>query len=150
MTLSSMRHSVGSVSCYGFDLICAEQVLKRKLVVRHTDPANINLIAVAPFETHAARWREQDREKYYNILSKCDEVIILNKQYKSGCYHERNRHMVDNSSKLICYYNGSGGGANYTVEYAERQSIQIINLCNNYVSNLKMKNRENLMQPIKL
>jgi len=37
--------------------------------------------------------------------------------------------MVDNSSKLICYYNGSGGGTGYTVDYAEKHSVPIINLC---------------------
>ncbi|MGD9678703.1 MAG: SLOG family protein [Vulcanibacillus sp.] len=136
-------------ACYGFDLICAEQVLKRKQIIRIEDPV-INLIAVVPFEDQAARWKEQERDKYFEILSKCDDVIILNKQYKSGCYHERNRYMVDNSSKLICYYDGSSGGTRYTVEYSERQKMQIINLCNDYTSSdFKIKKHERLMQPIK-
>lgn len=127
-------------ACYGFDLICAEQLLKRRQIVRYADPLIIKLIAVVLFEDQAVRWKEQDRDKYFNILSKCDDVIILNKHYKSGCYYERNRYMVDNSSKLICYYDGSGGGTKYTVEYAEKQSVQIVNLCKNYVkTNLKMK-----------
>ena len=137
-------------ACYGFDLICAQQILMRKQVIRHTDPTNIKLIAVVPFEDQAAKWKEQDRDKYFDILSKCDHVIILNKHYKSGCYHERNRYMVDNSSKLICYYDGSSGGTRYTVEYAKKQSIEIINLCNDYTEvNFKMKKNEYLMQPIK-
>lgn len=115
-------------ACYGFDIICAEQVLLRKQLIRYTDPENIKLIAVVPFEKQAAKWKEQDRDKYYNILSKCDDVITLSKYYKAGCYHERNRYMVDNSSKLICYYDGSGGGTRYTVEYAMEQKIHIINL----------------------
>ncbi len=83
-------------------------------------------------------------------MSKCDDVIVLNKHYKSGCYHERNRYMVDNSSKLICYYDGSSGGTRYTVGYAKKQSIEIINLCNDYTEvNFKMKKHEYLMQPIK-
>jgi Uncharacterized protein conserved in bacteria len=114
-------------------LICAEEVLIRKQIIRYTDPISfIKLVAVVPFEEQAARWNEQDRNKYFNILPKCDDVITLNKQYKAGCYHERNRYMVDNSSKLICYYNGSAGGTGYTVEYAEKQSIQIVNLCTNF------------------
>lgn len=120
-------------ACYGFDLICAEEVLMRKQIIRYTDPvSSIKLIAVVPFEDQAARWNEHDRNKYFRILSKCNEVITLNKHYKSGCYHERNRYMVDNSSKLICYYNGSTGGTGYTAEYAEKQSIKIVNLCTNF------------------
>ena len=137
-------------ACYGFDLICAQQILMRKQVIRHTDPTNIKLIAVVPFEDQAAKWKEQDRDKYFDVLSKCDDVIVLNKHYKSGCYHERNRYMVDNSSKLICYYDGSSGGTRYTVGYAKKQSIEIINLCNDYTEvNFKMKKHEKLMQPIK-
>jgi len=116
-------------ACYGFDLICAEQVLIRKKIVRHTDPVKIKLVAVVPFEEQAAGWKERDREKYFDILSGCDEVITLNKKYHSGCYHERNRYMVDNSSRLICCYDGNGGGTGYTVEYAISKSVHVINIC---------------------
>ncbi|WP_313346893.1 SLOG family protein [Sedimentibacter sp.] len=136
-------------ACYGFELICAEQVLIRKQIVRLTDPISINLVAVVPFEEQAAKWKEKDREKYFNALPKCDDVITLNKHYQSESYHERNRYMVDNSSRLICYYDGSSGGTRYTVEYAERQSIQIINLCNSYNDiNLKDRKQKSLMRPI--
>lgn len=36
--------------------------------------------------------------------------------------------MVDNSSKLVCYYDGSGGGTRYTVEYANKQSVEVVNI----------------------
>ena len=133
-------------ACYGFDLICAEQILLRKQIVRHTDPAKIKLIAVVPFEEQASRWKEQDREKYFNILSRCDEVITLNKHYQIGCYHERNRYMVDNSSRLICYYDGSSGGTGYTVEYAENKLIHVINICNS--DRVYEKMHKSLMKPM--
>ena len=117
-------------ACYGFDLICAEQVLIRKRIVRYTDPDKIKLVAVVPFEDQAAKWKERDREKYFDILSGCDEVITLYKQYHSECYHERNRYMVDNSSRLICCYDGSDGGTGYTVEYAKSKSIDVANIYN--------------------
>ena len=115
-------------ACYGFDLICAEQVLMRKQLIKSTDPLNIKLIAIIPFEDQAAKWNEYNRNKYFNILSKCHDVITLNKKFKVGCYYERNRYMIDNSSKLICYYNGSGGGTGYTVEYAEKRLVSVENL----------------------
>lgn len=67
-------------------------------------------------------------EAYFNILGKCDEVITLSTRYHRKCYHERNRYMVDNSSRLICYYDGSDGGTGYTVNYALNSKIEIINL----------------------
>lgn len=133
-------------ACYGFDLICAERVLLRKQIVRQTDPVNINLVAIVPFEDQASKWKEKDREKYFNILSKCDELITLNKNYRSGCFYERNRYMVDNCSRLICYYDGSNGGTRYTVEYAQSKGLPISNICNSYV--LKEKKHKSLMQPM--
>ena len=128
-SISEGYHTFLFGACYGFDLICAEQVLLRKQITQYRSPVNIKLIAVIPFEEQAVRWREQDRDKYFNILSKCDDVIILNKHFKAGCYYERNRYMVDASSRLICYYNGSGGGTRYTVEYANKQLVPVVNLC---------------------
>lgn len=43
--------------------------------------------------------------------------------------HERNRYMADNSSRLICYYDGSSGWTGYTVEYAKSKSMHVINIC---------------------
>lgn len=54
--------------------------------------------------------------------------------------------MVDNCSRLICYYDGSNGGTRYTVEYAQSKGLPISNICNSYV--LKEKKHKSLMQPM--
>jgi len=84
--------------------------------------------AVVLFEEQAKNWSEEDRELYYDTLAQCDDVIMLNTSYKPGCYFQRNRYMVDNSSKLICYYDGGRGDTEYTVRYAEKSNLQVINL----------------------
>jgi uncharacterized phage-like protein YoqJ len=115
-------------ACYGFDLMCAEMILIRQKVVKLSDPKRIRLIAAMPFETQASKWRERDRELYFNILSKCDEVITISTKFNMNCYRKRNRYMVDNSSRLICYYDGGSGGTSYTVNYAKEKGCEIINL----------------------
>lgn len=115
-------------ACYGFDLLCADIVAKRKRVIKTSDPKIIKLIAVTPFENQAIRWKESDRELYYDTLPHCDEVITLNTHYKQGCYHERNRYMVDRCSKMICYYDGRSGGTAYTVGYAKANGLEITNI----------------------
>lgn len=113
-------------ACYGFDLLCADIVLKRKRII--SDPKGIKLIAVVPFEEQAKNWNKENREIYYNTLAECDNVITLNTKYHQGCYYERNRYMVDHSSKMICYYDGGKGGTAYTVNYAEKNHLKIKNL----------------------
>jgi uncharacterized phage-like protein YoqJ len=115
-------------ACYGFDLMCAEIVLLRQMVIRHSDPKRIRLIAAIPFEEQASKWSKLDRELYFNTLSKCDEVITISTKFNMNCYHKRNRYMVDNSSRLICYYDGGRSGTGYTVNYAQEKECEIINL----------------------
>ena len=52
----------------------------------------------------------------------------MSEAYTQGCMHRRNRHLVDHSSVCICYLTGSSGGTAYTVNYARKQGLEIINI----------------------
>jgi len=56
------------------------------------------------------------------------------------------KYMVDNSNKLICFYDGSSGGTGNTVEYAESKSIPVINIYNS--CNLKERMNKSAVSPI--
>ena len=114
--------------CYGFDLIAASIVEQRKRVIKLVDPKLIRLIAVLPYEEQANDWNEDDRNLYFDLLSKSDDVITLHTKFKKGYYYERNRYMVDRSSRLICYCADNKGGTKYTKDYAEENNLQITNL----------------------
>lgn len=60
---------------YGFDLMAAEEVLKKKVLIDLQNPRHIRLIAIIPFEEQAVRFSVADHERYYEIMPKCDEVI---------------------------------------------------------------------------
>lgn len=118
-------------ACYGFDLLAAEMVLLRKKVIPLNEPnrKRIKLIAVVPHEGQANAWDEQDRERYFDYtLPFCDDVITLHTQFQPGCYHERNRYMVDRCCQMIAYYDGGKGGTAYTIKYAQSKKLNIINL----------------------
>ena len=78
---------------------------------------NINLVLVLPY-------RQEINIPY-------DECICLAETYRKGCFHIRNRYMVDNSSYCICYLTENKGGTAYTVNYAKRQGLEIINVASN-------------------
>lgn len=102
----------------GFDMYAAEAVL----AVRMSNP-HIKMIAALPFDDGRER-----SERYRNIISKADDVVTLSDEYKRDTYYVRNEYMVDHSSLLICYYDGRYGGTEYTVEYARKKGVQVINL----------------------
>lgn len=102
----------------GFDMYATESVIEFK----STHP-NIKLIAIVPFEdgrTHT--------ERYENIIKSADDTVALADEYTRGSYYARNEYMVDNSTLLICYYDGRIGGTEYTVDYANKKGVQVINL----------------------
>ncbi|MGN0824127.1 MAG: SLOG family protein [Candidatus Coproplasma sp.] len=104
----------------GFDLISAQCVLNLK-----KDYPLIKLIACVPCPNQEKYYNEEDRETYYKVLERCDEVKLLSDKYHKGCMLIRNRYMVDNSSYLIAYERGDDGGTEYTLKYAKDKEIQI-------------------------
>ena len=108
----------------GVDQWASEIVLDMK----KTSPS-VRLIAVLPYETQADNWAEKHRERHFNTLAQCDEVLTLHTRYTRSCLFERNRYLVDHASYLLAVYDGgSDGGTAYTVRYAKqkRRKIMII------------------------
>ena len=62
------------------------------------------------------------------ILLFCTVSCKGNKKYTPICMNERNKFMVDNCSLLLSYLRRDFGGTFHTVEYAKKQSIQILNV----------------------
>ncbi len=104
----------------GFDLLAAETVIKLKEKNPH-----IKLIACVPCPNQEKYFSDEDKELYYSVLDKCNEVKILSDRYYKGCMHVRNRFMVDNSSKLVAYDRAEDGGTVYTVSYAAKHGKEI-------------------------
>ena len=87
----------------------------------------LKLVAVCPHKDQAARWGRKEREMHAFLLDHADEVVVLAQEYHPGCYHQRNRYMVDRSSCVIAGYDGvTKGGTASTVAYARRRGKRIV------------------------
>ena len=108
----------------GFDLMAAETVLSLK--GRYP---NIRLIAVVPFRRQSCRWPSMENERYQNIISRADRVIVLSEHYFKGCLLRRNDFMLEHSCGVIAFYDGKPyGGTFYTCREARKRSMDIVNL----------------------
>ena len=107
----------------GCDFYFGEYILA--LRKEHSD---ITLEAAIPCPTQARHWQVWEQERYDALLSACDLQIMVSQHYHPGCMHRRDRYMVDHSSLLIAAFNGTPGGTSYTMEYAMKQGIDIIDL----------------------
>lgn len=88
----------------------------------------VTVEAAIPCEEQAARWPEEDRERYFKLVGQCDFETMVQRSYDRGCMLRRNRYMVDRSSLLIAVYDGMLGGTMYTLTYAMRKELEIVTL----------------------
>jgi uncharacterized phage-like protein YoqJ len=107
----------------GFDLAAAETVLRAK-----SSHPEIRLTAAVPFRGQARGFSAGDNARYEAILATADEVVTLREDYSFRCYWDRDDWMVQHSSRVICWYDGSRGGTRYTVRAAIDAAIDIVNL----------------------
>ena len=113
----------GAGGALGFDTLAAQTVLK----LREEYP-QIRLILVLPCRTQTRGWSAEDVRLYEAIKAAADKVRYTSEEYTRGCMLKRNRHLVDNSSVCVSYMTKNSGGTAYTVDYARKNNVRVINL----------------------
>ena len=108
----------------GNDMYAAEIVLGLKSRYK-----GIILEIAIPCESQAEKWTEEQRDRYFDIASKCDKETLIQHHYTADCMHKRNRYMVDQADFIIAVWDGRPSGTGKTVQYAQRQGkpVTIIN-----------------------
>ena len=106
----------------GFDTVAALSVLR--LREKHPD-ARLELCL--PCKDQDKKWSFYSKMIYEKILRQSDEVKYVGEKYTSGCMFARNRMMVDGAHVCVAYYDGGSGGTGYTVSYAGKKGVKVIN-----------------------
>ena len=88
----------------------------------------VTVEAAIPCPTQADDWPADLRGRYRRLVAECDYQTMVSQAYTSQCMLRRDRYMVDHASLLIAAFNGSPGGTRYTLEYAMRKGLQIVDL----------------------
>jgi len=106
----------------GFDLWAARTVLSLR------DELGLELWCAVPYAGQEEHWPAEWRALYQEVLLSARRVYCLHTHYTPQCFHDRNRFMVENAQRLICYFNGSPGGTAYTLRLARAHGLEIENL----------------------
>ena len=110
----------------GFDLIAGSLLVSLK--ESWSGLEDIHLAAILPFQGHGFSGHPWCL-LHQMVLRQASRIITMPSHCPSKkAYHDRNRFMVDHSSRLICFYSGQKSGTDYTVHYAQRHGLEIINL----------------------
>ena len=107
----------------GFDTVVALKVLEKKCQYGF-----IRLCLYLPCRDQDRGWSDTLRRAYDYVLKNADSMQYASDEYVSGCMQKRNRQMVDDSELCVAYCGRSSGGTAYTVAYAKKKGIEVINL----------------------
>lgn len=107
----------------GFDLWAAAVVLELQ-----EGGLPIELWAAIAFHGMEQYWEPAWQEAYRRALYGARHTFCCFDRYQPDCYTVRDRLLVDRASRMICYYDGTPGGTEYTVNYAARLGLDIRNL----------------------
>lgn len=104
----------------GFDLSALKCLvdLRRKYV--------FSVEACIPYEGQERAFDAVDRAVYRRLLPFCDRTTVLCPVYRSGCFFQRNRYMVDRADVVLAYCTRDCGGTAYTVRYARQKEIPVV------------------------
>ena len=122
--VSSFLHSsIFTLNSIHKALLHGECVLR----LRQTHP-DVTVEAAVPCPSQADAWPPDQRRRYERLVAACDFETLVSACYTPACMQRRDRYMVDHAALLIAAFDGSPGGTRYTVEYAMRRGLEIVDL----------------------
>lgn len=113
----------GCGGALGFDTFAAMTVLRLREPYPH-----VKLILVLPCPEQDRYWGAADQALYESIKARADKIVYASDRYDRFCMRKRNCMLVDGSSHCICYLNEAKGGTAFTVRYARKKGLEILNL----------------------
>lgn len=105
----------------GVDIWAAQIVIELRAA-----NSDLHLIAVEPYPSFSAKWSEEWRSAYQEVISKADLVKCISQRYAPDAINNRLYWIVDHSSRLIAIYNGTKGYTGAFVDYAQTQGLETI------------------------
>lgn len=105
-----------SGAALGADMWGMEIVLELK-----TEYPDVMLEAAIPCNSQADKWNGTAQKRYKRLLSLCDRVTPVVKEYTADCMMKRNKYMVDMSDYVIAVWNGKPSGTGNTIQYAREK-----------------------------
>lgn len=107
----------------GFDMLAEQAVVD----VRRGNPS-VKLHLAIPCRDQSGAFTRREKAEYRRLLELADDSVCLAEHFYNGCMHQRNRYMVDRSAVCVCWLDRENGGTAYTVEYARKKGLRVINL----------------------
>ena len=104
----------------GFELAAANAILSKRARL-----PDCKIILVAPCPEFADRWRDKDKSLYAKVTGSANKVVSVSPHYTPECMRLRNKHLIDNSSVLICMDDSFGTETSLAIQYAKDCGLEV-------------------------
>lgn len=104
----------------GFELTVANAILLKRARL-----PDYKVILVAPCPEFADRWQDKDKNLYAKVKGSANKVVSVSPHYMPECMRLRNKHLIDNSSVLICMNDSSGTETSLAIQYARDCGLEV-------------------------
>ena len=129
MIKGKLQELIWGLYCQGYDTFClncdygvplwaAEFICLQKAA---GNPITLNIFM--PYEEQAAGWVESQRNRYFSIHEKADDVVLVSTQFHPECYRKADERMMDESDLLVIC--GNTGSMPETAQYAGQQNVPV-------------------------
>lgn len=88
------------------------------------DPIRLDVITVN--KKRLNRWPQNYRNRYFDILAKANQTIILQTNYARNPSHSSGCFMADVSGHMIAVFNGTLGATRHSIKYARKNGLEIV------------------------
>ncbi len=96
--------------------------------LRAKEVPGIKIVSAIPFPDWREGWPESEKLRQERIIQASDEVFYVSRVHSREAYLRRDREMVDRSGYCIAYCTRASGGTAYTVRYALKKGLQVVNV----------------------
>ena len=108
--------------CRGWDNLGAQWAIDNEIKVS----------GYCPFPEFGNNWNKEAQNELQEIRANLHEENMISKHYHKGCFHDRDRAMVDDCDVVFALLNPKAkkGGTKYTVDYAKKMNKPVFNFWN--------------------
>lgn len=106
---------------WGVEIICAEIILKLK-----EQHPQVHLVCILPYEEQAAKWNEEYRDRYFDILERSNDMKLISTRFTSDCYRLRDEYIVQHSNRILAVLDDEKNEIVSLVEKAIRKGMDTV------------------------
>ncbi len=123
----------------GYDMLAAELLIG----LRDGEGQDIRVISALPYPEWREKWGPEEIRRQDIIMEKSDEVFYVCPEGGKGVFLTRDRRMVEESGYCIAYCTRRSGGTAYTVRYALKRGLEVVNTADWDVEQVRIQTDSN-------